>query len=83
LPHTLVQAQQSQAGHRGTRDEQRCEVNRIQCPDRVAGKRLPRPIDYLAGNPKHMPLRNSRQEVRLAIGSVGLRQFLQRDGPQQ
>jgi hypothetical protein len=42
LAHALVEAQQSEADDRGTHHEQRCEVDGIERPNRVAGKRLTR-----------------------------------------
>jgi hypothetical protein len=50
LTHALVEAQQSEADDRGTRNEKRCEVDGIEYPNRVTGKRLTRAIDYLACN---------------------------------
>ena len=48
MAHALVEAQQPEADDRGTRNEKRCEVDGIDCPNRVTGRRLARTIDYLS-----------------------------------
>jgi hypothetical protein len=48
LARALVEAQQSETDDRGTRNEKRCEVDGIECPNRVTGKWLTRAIDYRA-----------------------------------
>ena len=83
LAHARVQTQQSEADDRGTRNEQRCEVDGIESPNRITWKRLTRPIDYLARNSQHLPMSRSRGEVRSTVGSFGLRQFFERQRPQQ
>jgi hypothetical protein len=83
LAHALVEAQQSEADDRGTRDEKRCEVDGIECPNRVTEKRLARAIDYLGRDSQDLPMSSSRDEVRSTVGGFGLRQFLERHRPQQ
>ena len=83
LAHALIEAQQSEADDGGTRDEKRCEVHGIECRYRVTGKRLARAIDYLGRDSQDLPMSSSRDEVRSAVGSFGLRQFLKRHRPQQ
>ena len=82
LAHAFVEAQQSEADDRGTRDEKRCEVDGIECPNRVAGKRLTRAIDYVGRDSQDVPMSSSRDKVRSTVGGVGLRQFLERHRPQ-
>ena len=62
LAHALIKAQQSEADDRGTRNEQRCEVDGIEYPNRVTGKRLTRAIDYLARDSQDLPMSGSRDE---------------------
>jgi hypothetical protein len=83
MAHALVQAQQSQANDRGTRNEKRCEVDGIECSNRVAGKRLTRAIDYPGRDSQHLPMSSSGDEVRATVGGVRLRQFLERHRPPQ
>jgi hypothetical protein len=83
LAHAIIEAQQSQADDRGTRNEQRCEMDCIECPNRITGKRLTRAINYLTRDPQHLPMSSSLDEVRSTIGSPGLRQFFERNRPQQ
>jgi hypothetical protein len=83
LAHPLVEAQQSQTNHRGTRNKKRCEVDGIGCPNRITRERLARAIDYLGRHSKDLPMSSSRDEVRSAVGGFGLRQFLERHCPQQ
>jgi hypothetical protein len=78
LAHVLIEAQQSEADDRRTRNEKRCEVDGIECPNRVTGKRLTCAIDYLGRNSQNVPMRSSRDEVRSTVGGFGLRQFLER-----
>jgi hypothetical protein len=82
LAHALIEAQQSEADDRGTRNEQRCEVDGIDCPNRITGKRLTRAVNYLARDSQHLPMSSSLDEVRSTVGSFGLRQFLERHRPQ-
>src|SRR5258706_263948 len=77
LAHALVEAQQSQANDRGSRNEKRCEVDGIERPNRVTGKRLTRAIDYLGRDSQYLPMSSSRDEVRSTVGGFGLRQFLE------
>ena len=83
MAHALVKAQQSEADDRGTRNEQRREVDGIQCPNRVPGKRPTRAINYLARHSQDLPMSSGRDEVRSTVGGFGLRQFLERRRPQQ
>lgn len=83
LADARIETQQPEADNRGARDEQRCEVDRIDCPNRFTWKRLARPIDYLAGNSQHVPMSSSRAEVRSTVGGFGLRQFLDRHRSEQ
>jgi hypothetical protein len=83
LAHALVEAQQSQANDRGSRNEKRCEVDGIERPNRVTGKRLTRAIDYLGRDSQYLPVSSSRDEVRSTVGGFGLRQFLECHRPQQ
>jgi hypothetical protein len=83
LAHALVEAQQSQANDRGSRNEKRCEVYGIERPNRVTGKRLTRAIDYLGRDSQYLPMGSSRDEMRSTVGGFGLRQFLERHRPQQ
>ena len=83
LAHAIVEAQQPEADDRGARNEQRREVDCIQCPNRVPGKRLTRAINYLAGYAQDLPVTRSRDEVRPTVGGFGLRQFLERHRSQQ
>jgi hypothetical protein len=83
LAHALVEAQQSEAGNRGTRNEKRCEMDGIECPNRVTWKRLTRPINYFARDSQDLPMSSSCDEVRSTVGGFGFRQFLERHGPQQ
>jgi len=59
LAHALVEAQQSEADDRGTRNKMRCEVDGIEGPNRVAGKWLPRTINYLGRDSQHLPMSRS------------------------
>jgi transposase InsO family protein len=83
LAHTIIEAQQSEADDRGTRNEQRCEVDGIECPNRITGKRPARAVNDLARNSQNLPMSSSLGEVRSTVGSFGLRQFLERRRPQQ
>jgi hypothetical protein len=83
VAHAIIEAQQSEADDRGTRNDQRCEVDGIECPNRITGKRLTRAVDYLARDSQHLPMSSSLNEVRSTVGSVGLRQFFERHRPQQ
>jgi hypothetical protein len=66
LAHALIETQQSEADDRGTRDEKRCEVNGVECPNWVTGKRLTGAIDDLGRNSQNMPISRSRDQVRAA-----------------
>jgi hypothetical protein len=57
--HALVEAQQSEVGNRGTRDQKRCQVDGIECPNRVTRKRLTRAIDYLGRGSQDLPMSSS------------------------
>jgi len=83
LTHALVEAQQSQADERGTRNDKRCEVDGVECPNRVTGKRLTRAIDCLGRDSEDMPMSSSRDEVRSTVGGLRLRQFSKGQRPQQ
>jgi hypothetical protein len=83
LAHAFVEAQQSEAGGRGTRNEKRCEVDGIERPNRVTRKRLTRTIDYLSRNSQDLPMSSSRDEVRPTVGGFGFRQFLESHRPEQ
>ena len=74
LAQALLEAQQSEANERRTRNEKRCEVDGIRCPNRLTGKRLTGAIDYLGRKSQDLPMRSSRGEVRSAVGDFGLRQ---------
>lgn len=76
LTHALVQTQQPDADDRGSRDEKRCEMDGIECPDRITWKRPARPIDYLVRNSQHLPVRSSLDEVRSTVCGFGFRQLL-------
>jgi hypothetical protein len=78
LAQALVKAQQSEPGDRGTRNEQRREVDGIQCPNRVPGKRLTCAINYLARYSQDLPMSSGCDEVRSTVGGFGLCQFLER-----
>ncbi len=78
-----METQQSDADDRGTRDEKRCEVNGVECPNWVTGKRLTRAIDDLGRNSQNMPMSRSRDQVSASVGGLSFRQFLERDHPQQ
>jgi len=60
LAHALIETQQSEADHRGTRDEKRCEVKGVECPNWLTGKRLTRAIDDLGRNSQNMSMSRSR-----------------------
>jgi hypothetical protein len=81
--HALVETQQSEADNCGTRYEKRREVDGIECPNRVTGKRLSRAIDYLARDSQDLPMSRSSDEVRPTVGGFGFRQLLERYCPQQ
>ena len=83
LAHALIETQQSEADNRGTCDEERCEVDGIECTNRVTGKRLTRAIDYLGRDSQDLPMSSSRDEVRSTVGGFSLCQFLERHRPQQ
>jgi len=83
LAHALVEAQQSQADDRRTRNEKRCEVDGIECPNRVTRKRLTCAFDYLGRDSQDLPMSSSRDEVRSTVGGFGLRQILERRRTQQ
>jgi hypothetical protein len=83
LAQALIEAQKSEAGDRGTRNEKRCEVDGIECPNRVAGKRLTRAIDYLSRDPQDLPMSSSRDEVRPTVGGFAFGQFPERHRPEQ
>jgi hypothetical protein len=83
VAHAIIEAQQSEADDRGTRNDQRCEVDGIECPNRITGKRLTRAVNYLARDSQHLPMSSSLNEVRSTVGSFGLRQFFERHRPQQ
>ena len=83
LAHALVEAQQSETGDRGTRDEKRCEVDGIKSPNRVTGERLTRTINNVARDSQNVPMGRSGVEVRATVGRFGFRQFLERHHPQQ
>ncbi len=82
LTHSIIETQQSKANDGGTRNKQRCEVDRIEGPDRITGKGLTRAINNLPRDAKHLPMSSSHDKVRSMVGSFGLRQFLERHRPE-
>ena len=55
----------------------------IECPDRVAGKRLTRTINHLARDSQDLPMSSSGNEVCSTVSRFCLRQFLERHCPEQ
>ena len=83
MAHSIVEAQQPQTDDRRTRDEKGCEVDGIECPNRVAGERLACAINHLGRYSQDLPMSSSRDEVRSTVGGLGLRELLERYRPQQ
>lgn len=82
LADAIIGTQQSEADDGRTRNEQRGEVDGIECPNGITCKRLTRAINYLPHDSKHLPMSSSLDEVRSTVRSFGLRQLLERHRPQ-
>ena len=82
-PDPFVEAEQLKTGCSRPRYQRRGEVDRVERPDRLAGKRLPRAIDNFAADSEDVPVCGSGREVAAAIGGVSLCQLAQNCGANQ
>jgi len=75
LADAIIEAEQRQSDYRSPGYQCRSEMDRIQCSNRFARKRLPGALHNLRRNTQYLPVRCRRRQVRASIRRLRLRQF--------
>ena len=71
----IVEAQESESSYCGARDEHGCEVDGIEGPNRVAGKRLPRSVHDFRPNAEDVPVRRGSGQMGAAVRDLRFGEF--------
>ncbi len=83
LSHAIVQTKKCDSRDGRTGDQERCEMDRIQCANRLLRERLTRAIDDFRTDSQDLPVRGCSRQVRPPVRGLGCRQFFQRQRTQQ
>ena len=75
LADAIIEAEERQSHDRSPGHERRREMDRIQCSNRFARKRLPGTLHNLRRDTQDLPVRCGRRQVRASIRRLSFRQF--------
>ena len=56
VSNTIIETQELESSNGRTGDDNRCDVNRVERPNRISRERLPRALDDVRTNAENMPV---------------------------
>ncbi len=82
-PDAMVEAEQCESSEGGPRDEHGCHMDGVECPYRLARKRLARAFHDFGSDTEDVPMRSGRGQVCAAIRDFRFRELAKRCRPME